>query len=250
MASVRSQQPRRWRVDTRITTACSDGTQTEGASAAPLLLERLRSGDREAFTVLVREHHRALRALAVCIVGEAWADDAVQEAWLAAYRALPRFEGRANLKTWLWAIVRNQALARLRRERRYVPWAAVFPDADDGKSLRFDAADPWPTTSGPWHQEGPEALLTCAESAQCLGRAIAALPGAQRRAYRLREMEGLELDHIAEGMATSNGNVRVLLHRARSALRRVLNAYQGLYAGIPEISVSPAPVPPRAHPGR
>lgn len=213
-------------MDTRITTACSAGTQTEGASAASLLLERLRGGDREAFTALVREHQRALRALAACIVGEAWADDAVQEAWLAAYHALPRFEGRANLKTWLWAIVRNQALARLRRERRYVPWAAVFPGAEGAKSLRFDAADLWSTTPGLCHQEGPEALLTSAESAQCLGRAIAALPGAQQRAYRLREMEGMALDNIAEGMATSNGNVRVLLHRARSALRRVLNAYQ------------------------
>ncbi|EIK51210.1 MULTISPECIES: RNA polymerase sigma factor [Pseudomonadaceae] len=203
-------------MDTRITTACGAGTQTEGASA-----ERLRSGDREAFTALVREHHQALRTLAACIVGEAWADDALQEAWLAAYRTLPWSEGRANLKTWLWAIVRNQALARLRRERRYVPWAAMFPEADSGKSLRFDAADPWPTTPGPWHQERPEALLCSAESAQCLGRAIAALPGAQQRAYRLREMEGLELDNIAEGMATSSGNVRVLLHRARSALRRV-----------------------------
>ena len=207
-------------------TTYSAGIQPEGLSAATLLLERLRNGDREAFTALVREHHRALRALATGIVGEAWADDAVQEAWLAAYQALPRFEGRANLKTWLWAIVRNQALARLRRERRYVPWAAVFPDADGGKSLRFDAAEPWPTTPGPWHQEGPEALLFSAESAQCLGRAIAALPGAQQRAYRLHEVEGMALDNIAEGMATSNGNVRVLLHRARSALRRVLNAYQ------------------------
>lgn len=207
-------------------TAYSAGTQTERSGAATLLLERLRTGDREAFTALVREHHRALRALAACIVGEAWADDAVQEAWLAAYRALPRFEGRASLKTWLSAIVRNQALARLRWERRYVPWEEVFPDADGGKSLRFDATERWPTTPGPWHQEGPEALLISAESAQCLGRAIAALPGAQQRAYRLREMEGMELDNIAEGMATSNGNVRVLLHRARSALRRVLNAYQ------------------------
>nr|CAB65706.1 SigY protein [Xanthomonas campestris] len=201
--------------------------QPDGLSAAALLLSRLRAGDREAFTALVREHHRALRALAVCIVGEAWADDAVQEAWLAAYRALPRFEGRASLKTWLWAIVRNQALARLGRERRYVPWEAVFPGVDGGKSLRFDAAERGPTTPGPWHQEGPEALLSSAESAQCLGRAIAALPGAQQRAYWLRDMEGMELDNIAVHLATSNGNVRVLLHRARSALRRVLNAYQG-----------------------
>lgn len=181
-------------MDTRITTACSAGSQAEGAGAASLLLERLRSGDREAFTALVR----ALRTLAACIVGEAW---------LAAYRTLPRFEGRANLKTWLWAIVRNQALARLRRERRYVPWAAVFPDAEGAKSLRFDAADPWSTTPGLWHQERPEALLTSAESAQCLGRAIAALPGAQQRAYRLREMEGMALDNTAEGMATFSGNV-------------------------------------------
>lgn len=207
-------------------TTYSAGIQPEGLGAATLLLERLRNGDREAFTALVREHQRALRALAACIVGEAWADDAVQEAWLAAYRALPRFEGRANLKTWLWAIVRNQALARLRRERRYVPWEEVFPGAEGVESPRFDAADPWPTTPGPWHQEGPEALLTSAELAQCLGRATAALPEAQQRAYRLRELEGMELDRIAEGMATSNGNVRVLLHRARSALRRVLNAYQ------------------------
>lgn len=199
------------------------GIQAEGLSAAALLLERLRAGDREAFTALVREHHAALRVLATCIVGEAWADDTVQEAWLAAYRALPRFEGRASLKTWLSAIVRNQALARLRQERRYVPWEAVFPGADNGKSLRFDAA---PTTPSPWHQEGPEAQLTSADSAQCLGRAIAALPGAQQQAYRLRELEGMELDNIAERMATSNGNVRVLLHRARCALRRVLNTYQ------------------------
>lgn len=149
-------------------TTYSAGTQTEGLGAATLLLERLRAGDREAFTALVREHHAALRALATCIVGEAWADDAVQEAWLAAYRALPRFEGRADLKTWLWAIVRNQALARLRRERRYVPWEVVFPSADGGKSLHFDATERWPTTPAPWHQEGPEALLFSAEPAQCL----------------------------------------------------------------------------------
>lgn len=208
-------------------TAYQAGTPPDSSIAAALSLERLRAGDREAFAALVREHQRALRVLAACIVGEAWADDAVQEAWLAAYHALPRFEGRASLKTWLWAIVRNQALARLRRERRYVPWDAVFPGAEGAKSLRFDATERWPTTPGPWHQEGPEALLSSAESAQCLGRAIAALPGAQQRAYRMREMEGMALDNIAVHLATSNGNVRVLLHRARFSLRRVLGAYQG-----------------------
>lgn len=63
-------------------TTYSAGTQPEGLNAAALLLERLPAGDREAFTALVREHHAAaLRALAACIVGEAWADDAVQEIW-------------------------------------------------------------------------------------------------------------------------------------------------------------------------
>ena len=76
-------------------------------------LEALRRGDQLAFTRLVKRYHRQLLVVARAMVGDVWAEEVLQETWVSVHRALPRFEGRSSLQTWLYTIVRNEARTRL-----------------------------------------------------------------------------------------------------------------------------------------
>src|SRR5690349_4913783 len=103
-------------------------TPAVGATARgeEVLIARLQAGDEAAFRELVREHHRAMRRVAMSYVQTvAAADEVVQETWLAVIRGLAKFEGRSSLKTWIFRILVNRAQTRGARERRSVPVASL-----------------------------------------------------------------------------------------------------------------------------
>lgn len=191
------------------------------------LIARLLQREPAACTAWVREHHGRLVIVARGIVGDGQAEEVVQEAWIAAFRALPAFEGRAALKTWLTTIVINAARGRLRVQKR-LPTVSLDDDRDEGLPLseRFDASGHWAPALASWVADSPEDMLAREQLADCLKHYLGELPAAQQSALLLRDQSGLEFADIAEALATTEANVRVLLHRARLKLLAVINRYE------------------------
>jgi RNA polymerase sigma-70 factor (ECF subfamily) len=197
-------------------------------------IDALRSGDRAAFTRLVARHHRRLLVVARAIVGDVWADEVVQEAWIAAHRALPKFEGRSSLQTWLYTIVRNEARTRLGKEARYVSLDS-HRNAQDGHthedtlralSLEFRGDGHWQSAPSDWHTESPLQLLEHDQLQRCIDSTLQRLSADQRAVFTLRDLQQMELQQICNILELSNSNVRVLLHRARLTLMQVIDRYQ------------------------
>ena len=111
-----------------------------------VLVEQLLAGDEQAFTQLVRAYHGKLRYLARSIVGEAYADEVVQETWLAVLKALSGFEARSSLKTWIFRILSNTAKSRVRRELRSTAAGDLIDEEDHAlPATRFDTSGNWKT---------------------------------------------------------------------------------------------------------
>lgn len=190
------------------------------------LLDALRRGDEDAFMMLVERYHPAMLRLARTFVPtQAVAEEVVQEAWLGALQGLARFEGRSSLRTWLFAIVANKAKTRGERERRSVPFSSV--QSADGSEA---AVDPPSFRDGAWIAP-PAAWPTPhdrAESREMLSvirEAVALLSEMQRRVLVLRDVEGVGSEEVCRLLEISEGNQRVLLHRARARVRRALEVY-------------------------
>jgi RNA polymerase sigma-70 factor (ECF subfamily) len=191
------------------------------------LLERLRAGEERAFAHLVDSCHTTMLAVAQSHVrSRAVAEEVVQEAWLGIIRGLDRFEGRSSLKTWILRIVVNTAKTRGVREARSLPFAALTPDQPAVDPDRFRGPeDPyaggWKVFPSNWHQL-PEETLHQREALGLIVSTIAALPPAQRAVIRMRDVEGCSSEEVCDALGVSEGNQRVLLHRARSRVRSAL----------------------------
>ena len=206
---------------------------TEGARRTEsTLVERLRVGDEVAFIRLLEQHGGTLRRIARLYATDAVADEIVQETWIAVLRGIDGFEGRASLRTWLVRILINIARTHGAREHRHVPFSAfvapgdsdevaVEPDRFQGPDGRFPGG--WVSFPERWDEQ-PETRFMSTEGVSVAHRAIAALPPAQREVVTLRDVEGWTSDEVAEALAISPGNQRVLLHRARSRVRTALEA--------------------------
>jgi RNA polymerase sigma-70 factor (ECF subfamily) len=195
------------------------------------LLQRLRAGDEAAFMDLVDRYGPLMLRIALMHVSSrAVAEEVVQESWLGVLKGLDRFEGRSSLKTWILRIVANQARTRGERERRSVPVSALTPDDDDQPAVdpsRFRPFDD-PRYPGGWALPPaplPEERLLAEETLAHVREAIAALPPRQQEVILLRDVEGWEPEEVSEALAISDGNQRVLLHRARSKVRNELERY-------------------------
>lgn len=177
---------------------------------AELLLAQARAGDERAFTRLIKEHHVALvRVARTFVQTRAEAEDVAQDTWLAVLRGLDKFEGRSSFRTWLFAILANRARTSAYKERRSGP--AVDPD-------RFATDGGWSEPPAPW-TDGVDDRLDAASLAPRVRAAILELPDAQQQVITLRDVEGLDAAAVCELLAISEGNQRVLLHRARSKVR-------------------------------
>ena len=199
-------------VPDRATPADAGGARSDDAA----LLARLKAGEDAAYAELVRRHGGRMLAVAKrYLKNEEAAQDCVQEAFLAAFKALDRFEGRSTLATWLHRITVNAALQALRRR-----------GAKDEVAI-----EPWlPTFDEEGFLEGPS-QLTAANAEDLLARddvraevraAIDRLPTSYRNVLLLRDIEGLSMTEVAEMLEVSENNAKVRLHRARTALKKQL----------------------------
>jgi len=190
------------------------------------LLSRLRKGEQRAFSELIQLHQGAMRAVAYAIVGSRHADEAVQDAWLAAVRGLPGFEGRSSLKTWLLTITANCAKLRLRQNRREVLLDDLPGAHGSVGDERFASDGHWLRGPRQWHEDSPEGLLAQDELRECLEHTLLGLSELQRSVLVLRERQGLTLDEICNLLEISLSNARVLLHRARLKVFATLEHFE------------------------
>jgi RNA polymerase sigma-70 factor, ECF subfamily len=180
----------------------------------PALIERARSGDREAFSVLVSRHASAILSTAWRIVGERTeAEDVAQETFLAAFRALPRFRAEARFATWLYRIAVNKCRDRL-RARASRPEVETTPGDADG-------AAPEPVGETVEHRS-PEEVLLERQRASSLERAIHHLPELYREAFVLRHVEGLSYEDMSEALGVDGSTLRMRVYKARAQLSREL----------------------------
>lgn len=204
----------------------------ESMRADEVLIVRLQAGDESAFRELVTRHDRAMRRLARSYVQTAAAaDEVVQETWLAVIRGLAKFEGRSSLKTWIFRILVNRAQTRGAREKRMVPFSALAPQEHDPTVDPERFLPPGHPVAGYWSTipnrffELPEDRLLAAESTALIAEAIAGLPDRQRQVIELRDVEGWESEEVCDCLGLTAENQRVLLHRARSRVRAILEEY-------------------------
>ena len=192
------------------------------------LVGLLRNGDRDAFRSLVRRHHASmLRVASTFVNGREAAEDVVQETWLAVTRGVDRFEGRSSLRTWIFAILVNQARTRGTHDARtrnatstldeLGPEDLVPGDRFTGSSGRGK----WSPPLAAW-QNDPQLRSDHAAGLAELAIAISELPLRRRQVLVLRDIEGLTAPEVTQLLGVTEGNQRVLLHRARNTLRRRL----------------------------
>jgi len=201
------------------------------------LVQALRAGDEQAFGDLVERYHAAMVRLAILYVSDrAVAEEVAQDAWLGVLRGIDRFEPRATLKTWIFQILVNRAKTSARREGRSVPFSSLNDTAagDDGPAVepgRFLEADTAALPAG-WWSTGPggfgvtaEQAALSAEARAIVADALATLAPGQREVMTLRDVEGWTAAEVCDVLGLSDGNQRVLLHRARSRVRSALERY-------------------------
>lgn len=181
------------------------------------LLDALRAGDEAAFAALVSRHHtRLLRFAESLVPSRAVAEEVVQDTWLGVVRGIDRFEGRSSVKTWLFRILINRARTAGAREPRHAPLRV-----DDVLDGRFDAAGHWEQPPEPW-ADAIDARVVADKLAQRVKECLPQLPDAQRQVLTLRDIEGIDATDVCALLGVSAGNQRVLLHRARTRIRNIL----------------------------
>jgi RNA polymerase sigma-70 factor (ECF subfamily) len=195
------------------------------------LVASLRRMDDAVFSWVVHRYQPSLVRVARRFVdSEATAEDVVQETWMAVLRGAASFEGRSSFKTWLFSILVNRARTRGVQDRRSIPFSGVTADLVEGKLTRA------PRTAGerragdhPWAEPGftacsgasylPEECVASRELDDWAKACLARLPRGQRRAITLHDLLGWTSAEASAELGVSEGNLRVLLHRARSRVR-------------------------------
>jgi RNA polymerase sigma-70 factor (ECF subfamily) len=194
------------------------------------LVAALRSGDERAFLALVEALHGPMVRFARTWAGS-YAEDAVQDTWAAVLQGLDGFEGRASLRSWIFGVLANQARAKGAREGRTIPLSALGQDDDE------PAVDPtaflarsharWGGHWARWPEPWPDGRLMSEQALKQIAAAIESLPPAQRAVIQLRDVEEWTAEEVCEALGLSEGNQRVLLHRARSKVRAALDRVFG-----------------------
>ena len=185
-------------------------TVPEGIGDAELAA-RVAAGDGAAFELLMRRHNRRLYRIAVSVLRDAAdAEDALQESYLAAYRAIGSFRAEASLATWLSRLVLNHCLARRRKEQRRDGIFAIVPESPESEA----AFDP--------DSETPDRALVRTELRELLERKVSELPEAFRTVFVMRCVEELSVEETAHLLDIPEATVRTRQFRARSLLRESL----------------------------
>ncbi|MFJ6571803.1 RNA polymerase sigma factor [Streptomyces sp. NPDC091292] len=196
----------------------SDATEPSGHAPDPpraaepddsVLAVRAREGDEDAFEALVRRHGPLLLNLATRVLGDrAEAEDAVQDAFVSAWRRLPEYRGDAAFRTWMYRIVTNRCLNVLRARR---------------PAARLDAV---PEPAAPEHEGSPVRVAEAHEAMRDLAVALGDLSPEQRACWVLRELHSQSYEEIAEAVGISQQAVRGRIFRARRALTEAMGAWR------------------------
>ena len=197
----------------------------KGVAQDSPLVQALRARDERGFLELVERFHggmvRFARGFVRC---DAAAEDVVQDAWAAVLEGIDGFEGRSALRSWIFGIVANLARTRAARDARSVPLSALEPDdaepAVDPSQFLPPSHPRWPGHWAQYPEPWPEEALLSRETQERIRDAIERLPQGQRAVLQLRDVEGWSSQEVCEALSLSEVNQRVLLHRARSRVRR------------------------------
>ncbi|HEX6451269.1 MAG TPA: RNA polymerase sigma factor [Trebonia sp.] len=208
-------------------TICTDYTDAD-------LVALLRVGDEKAMSQLVDRWSPAMFRVARSFVGS-WqsAEDVVQEAWLGMLSGLAKFEGRSSLRAWTFTILVNRARTRGAREARTVPRPPLAGQGEQGAEDWFagprgEAPRPWSSIDAASRWDTiPESVALSNEVLFHLDRALSALPPRQRQVVTMHDVCGIATREVCATLGISAANQRVLLHRARAALRGALAGYYG-----------------------
>ena len=173
------------------------------------LARRAAGGDEDAFAQLVGLHEKKVYGLALRMCGNPEdAADAAQEAFLAAWKGLPRFRGEAGFSTWLYRLTSNAAIDHLRRVKRQRGEVSL-----DGGGPGLDAVDDAPS---------PQAQAEETELREAVAEGLSMLSEDHRQALLLRELRGLRYEEIASELRVDLGTVKSRISRARGSLRKIL----------------------------
>jgi RNA polymerase sigma-70 factor (ECF subfamily) len=202
------------------------------SEADDAIVAGVRSGDEAVFAQLLNDWSRSMLLLARTFVStEASAEEVVQDTWLAVIRGIDGFEGRSSLRTWVYRILVNTAKRRGVRESRTVPWSSLDGSSDAGPTVDpalFRGADDeyaggWLSFPAEWRSA--EGSVLADEVRTTVRAAIDALPDRQRIVITLRDVMGHSSEEVCQMLEVSGANQRVLLHRARAAVRGQLASY-------------------------
>ncbi len=178
------------------------------------VVARVLAGETALFEVIMRRHNQRLyRTVRAILGGDDEAEDAMQDAYVQAYRNLAQFEGRSSLATWLTRIAVNQCLSRLRKHRHIYP---IDTELETKMTEKMDDGRP-----------GPEKQMLNREVRHVLELAIEQMPARYRSVLILRDVEGLSTAEAAESLGMSVDAVKVNLHRGRTYLRKALERKGG-----------------------
>ncbi len=193
------------------------GGSPPGRNEDRLLLERIRAGDKSACNECVKRHAPGIYRLALRLTrNEAEAEDVMQETFLSAFKGIDRFDGRSELRTWLYRIAFNAAMMRLRRTRRDVVSLDEAVEPEDGT--------PVPQQIHDWSRL-PDQEAQNAELRAEMEKAIGELPERLRAVFVMRELEDLSTEETAQALSLKPEAVKTRLHRARLWLRERLSDY-------------------------
>ena len=188
----------------------------ESLNNQTISLELLKAGDRTEFARLVEKTSNHIYHLALKILRDPQdAEDVLQEPYIKALRALPEFEGRSSLSTWLYRIAVNEALMLIRKRR--VNLVPVEEDPDEDEPAAGMVITDWCCL--------PESELLSAESRKRMDIAVDSLPETLKVVFTLRDIEGLSIRETAEILGLTETAVKTRLLRARLRLRNELSSY-------------------------
>jgi RNA polymerase sigma-70 factor (ECF subfamily) len=180
------------------------------------LIGRIKAGERAAFVAMMRRHNQKLYRTARSILrDDAEAEDAVQEAWLIAYRSLAGFRGDAKLSTWLVRIVVNESIGRLRKHKRDAEVIRLGHGDEHEEDMLETAMDQTPLAQ-------PEGVALRAETRKLLEAKIDRLPEAFRTVFMLRAVEEMTVEETAAALGIPEPTVRSRFFRAKGLLREAL----------------------------
>ena len=213
---------------------------------SPEFLAQLRGGEERAYRQLMRRFHGSLVGVASSIIGSrAQAEEVVQDAWLAVFSNIGRFEGRSSLASWLFTIVINRARSRITREARTVALPAVLDGSQgDDRAVprsQFTADGHWVDPPKLWDELDPERMIGGRQLWSHVQALIETLPAGQKAVIILRDIEDRSAEEACALLAISPENQRVLLHRARGRLRLALDTLTGTPADARAGYARPAP---------